>query len=116
PFQDGKPDFAAVRRAVREHVTNYKSKQYDFALIDEGQDLGREDYEVLTAVSAHVTVLMDPRQGLYAGGCCEADVLAALGIDRAGVSLLGTFRSSPGVVGLAAALADDAEGDKLRLQ
>ena len=97
------PDFAAIRRGVLSEVRAHprRAPLYDFVLVDEGQDLDAGAFETLAAVSAHVTVALDPRQQIYDGGAREAEILSALGIPSRSVALLETYRCSPFVSRLA---------------
>ncbi len=98
------PDFAAIRRGVLSEVRAHPHRPplYDFVLVDEGQDLDAGAFETLAAVSAHVTVALDPRQQIYDGGAREAEILSTLGIPSRSVALLETYRCSPYVSRLAA--------------
>ncbi|MBK9968366.1 MAG: AAA family ATPase [Holophagales bacterium] len=98
------PDFAAIRAAVLAEVRAHPRREplYDFVLVDEGQDLDPGVFETLAAVSAHVTVALDPRQQIYEGGAREAEILPALGIPSRSVALLENWRCSPFVSSLAA--------------
>lgn len=98
------PDFAAIRAAVLAEVRSHPRREplYDFVLVDEGQDLEAGVFETLAAVSAHVTVALDPRQQIYEGGAREAEILSALGIPSRSVSFLESWRCSPFVSSLAA--------------
>jgi molecular chaperone DnaK (HSP70) len=109
PVRDGKLDFSAIRAAVRHHVATAPAapKPYPVLLVDEGQDLGAEDYDILTAVADHVTVCLGIGQHLYAGGSRVEEVCRSLGLARGTWSLLETYRSSPRVVKVAAALLTD---------
>lgn len=97
------PDFAAIRAGVLADVRTHprRAPLYDFVLVDEGQDLDESAFETLAAVSAHVTVALDPRQQIYDGGARETQILRALGLPSRSVSLLETYRCSPCVSQLA---------------
>lgn len=107
---DGVPDFAAVRRGVRQEVLRSRRRPlYDFVLVDEGQDLDAGAHDVLARLSSHVTVAVDPAQRIYDGGADEQEILAALGLFSCSVTLLESWRSSPLVARLAAALLPGEE-------
>ena len=119
PVRSGEtPDFAAIRRGVHAEVRSRPERRplYDFVLVDEGQDLDARAFETLAAVSAHVTVAVDPRQQIYDGGALEAEVLTALGIPSRSVALLETYRCSPYVSRLASRFlrGEDERGAFLR--
>ena len=109
---DGAPAFDAIRHGVRREVLRSGRRRplYDFVLVDEGQDLDADAFDVLARVSAHVTVAFDPRQRIYDRGASESELLAALGLFSCSVTLLESFRFSPHVAGLAARLLPDAAG------
>lgn len=105
------PDFAAIRAGVLADVRTHprRAPLYDFVLVDEGQDLDESAFETLAAVSAHVTVALDPRQQIYDGGARETQILRALGLPSRSVSLLETYRCSPCVSQLASRFIPGAE-------
>lgn len=106
------PDFAAIRRAVLDHVQSQPSflQAYDFVLVDEGQDLEAVSFDLLRTIARHVTVAMDHKQQIYRHGSSESEILRRLGLKRGNVSLLDAFRSSPYITALAAELLDDPKG------
>jgi superfamily I DNA/RNA helicase len=59
-------DFVAIRARVHAHVLANKPNLYDFVVVDEGQDLDSEAFEVLRSVARHVTVAADRKQGFHA--------------------------------------------------
>ncbi len=103
------PDFRAIRRAVLEHARAQLSfsPPYDFVLVDEGQDLEADCFDLLRAISKHVTVCMDHKQQIYDGGAGEGEILKRLGLRKRNVSLLEAFRCSPYIASLAAEFIDD---------
>jgi molecular chaperone DnaK (HSP70) len=120
PYRDGKLDFDAVRDAVWRATRGPRpaAKPYDALLLDEGQDFNEKDLEILQALAKHVTVAVATGglQQLHPRGDAKA-VLEALGLTRGTAVLLDTFRCSPQVVRLAAALIDDPlERDEFLLQ
>lgn len=110
-------DFHAIRRAVHQRATSLLAEpQFDFVLVDEGQDLGGEVFETLRAAARHVTVCLDRKQQLYDEGSEEADILKALGIRRRNVGFLDAFRCCPYIVRMAASLVDDPEEGRAYLR
>ena len=105
------PDFPAIRRAVLEHARaqTYFSPPYEFALVDEGQDLEADSFDLLRTIARHVTVCMDNKQQIYERGSTEAGILRRLGLRKRNVGLLEAFRCSPYVASLAAEFIDDPE-------
>lgn len=114
----GAPDFEAIREGVRREALSSPGRPpaLDFVLVDEGQDLPASAFETLAAVSAHVTVALDPRQKIYDDGAREAEILDALGIPSRSVALLESYRCSPLVSALASRFlrAGDERGAFLR--
>lgn len=104
------PDYEAIRQAVFEHARSSSSgtPEYDFVLVDEGQDLDAVSFETLKLISRHVTVCMDNNQRIYEAGAGEADVMRQLGLSKRNMSLLGAYRCCPYVIRLAAQFIDDA--------
>lgn len=103
------PDYEAVRKAVFDHVraSGAGKPEYDFILIDEGQDLDPMSFETIKLVSRHVTVCMDHNQQIYEGGAPEVEIMRQLGLNKRNMSLLGAFRCCPYVIKLAAQLISD---------
>jgi superfamily I DNA/RNA helicase len=109
--EDATPDFAGIRTTVatwlREHPPS--PKFYDFAMVDEGQDLDGAAFAILTAIAGHVTVGMDVKQQIYDGGSDEAEVLRGLGLRRRNVALLEAFRCCPYIAELASQFVEDPQ-------
>jgi len=80
---------------------------YDAALVDEGQDLTPEAFEILKRITRHVTVCMDARQQLYEKRCEEQDILQTLGLRKCNLTILGAYRCCPYITRLAASLLRD---------
>jgi superfamily I DNA/RNA helicase len=97
-------DFGAIHQAVWEKTRALTGAEqlFDFVLVDEGQDLGIRSFEILKAVSQHVTVFMDHKQQLYETGADEQGILTALGLRRCNLTLLEAYRCSPYIVQVAA--------------
>jgi superfamily I DNA/RNA helicase len=104
-----RPDFSAIRYAVGQRVRSMSSPLLDFVLVDEGQDLEPECFDILCRVARHVTVCLDYKQQIYDRGSTEAQIVARLGLHRRQITLLDAFRCSPLVAGLAARLLQDPE-------
>jgi superfamily I DNA/RNA helicase len=109
--RDGKtPDFGLIRRNAREVIEESRRLRgsLDFVLVDEGQDLSPEVYEILRLAARHVTVFVDPLQKIFEGGADESFIRAMLGLEARQVSLLGAYRNAPYVAQLASHfIADD---------
>jgi superfamily I DNA/RNA helicase len=101
------PDFDAIRNAVFKKLLAGGKKLYDFVLVDEGQDLNAEAYQLLSAMSNHITVCADHKQQIYDHGSQVASILQWLGVGRGNVMLLETYRCCPYIVQLASYLIDD---------
>jgi superfamily I DNA/RNA helicase len=102
------PNFTEIRARVAQDVRKTQRELYDFVLVDEGQDLDGETFEVLRTVARHVTVAADRKQQIYEHGASEDLIAGRLGLTRRNLSLLGAFRCSPHIVTLAGAFLNDA--------
>ncbi len=105
--EDGTPDFPWVVRRLIEEMRFLPAPLYDFALVDEGQDLDEDSYRLLKLISKHITVCVDQRQQIYEHGSDVHRILTALGVEKPNVSLLETFRCCPYITRLTAELLDD---------
>jgi len=109
--RDGKSiDFGLIRRYARDVVEDSPALRgsLDFVLVDEGQDLSPEVYEILRLAARHVTVFADPLQKIFEDGADEPFIRALLGLEARQVSLLGAYRNAPYVARLASHfIADD---------
>jgi superfamily I DNA/RNA helicase len=107
--QTGGPDFDAIRSAVLAVMKESPNafRMFDMAMVDEGQDLTRESFEILKIASAHVTVCMDYNQQLYEKRCDENSILRALGLRQRNLALLAAYRCCPYITKLAAHLTSD---------
>jgi superfamily I DNA/RNA helicase len=105
----GTINFDQIRTAVLRLFQESASlqKQLDFVLVDEGQDLSGEVYEILRLAARHITVFADPLQKIFEDGAPEVHILGALGIPRRNATLLAAYRNSPCVAGLASCFIDD---------
>ena len=99
----GKIDFESIRLAIRELLQKKPvlQKTLDFALVDEGQDLSPESFEILSLAARHVTVFADRLQQIFADGASEDHILKTLDIKKRNATLLGAYRNSPYVAQLA---------------
>ncbi|MHB1042633.1 MAG: AAA family ATPase [Eubacteriales bacterium] len=111
---DGKnkiPDFSGIRRAILKKMrTNSPgSFMYDFVLVDEGQDLDGESFDLIKAIAKHVTVCLDNKQQIYEQGSSEAEILKRLGLRRRNIYLLEAYRCCPHIISLAAQFISNPE-------
>ncbi|MCY4265235.1 MAG: AAA family ATPase [Gammaproteobacteria bacterium] len=105
--EEGKPSFQQIRWEIYKYVSKRKPRLLDFVIVDEGQDLDWIAFEILTAISGHVTVFMDSKQQIFENGSSQNDVLKALCIDRRDLELLGAYRCTPYIVSVAASFIPD---------
>ena len=101
--------FSKVRTELIRHLKGglFDARMYDFVMVDEGQDLTAEAFELIDLVAEHVTVCVDHKQQIYEVGSSEDEILDRLGLRRRNLSLLSTFRCSPYIVDLASRLVED---------
>jgi superfamily I DNA/RNA helicase len=111
PMIDGVPNFSEIRQRVLEKLTRSRSPvpMFDFVLVDEGQDLDGNSFDILRAVARHLTVCIDHKQQIYERGSTKQDILKRLGLNQVNMSLLESFRCCPFIVKLSARLIDDAK-------
>ena len=102
-------DWEAIRQGVWKETRKLGilDRIYDFAVVDEGQDLDARDFETLAGVARHVTVFMDPKQRLYDRDADEFSVTRSLGLNRRSLTLLDGHRCSPYIVQVAASFVSD---------
>jgi superfamily I DNA/RNA helicase len=107
----GGPDFEKIQAAVHGHLqaTPPAVKPFDVVLVDEGQDLDRQAFEILRAISHHITVCMDHKQQIYDGGSDEMQILRTLGLRKRNMSLLEAYRCTPYIVQIASSFIASAE-------
>lgn len=86
-----------------------RSSMYEVVLVDEGQDLTQDAYEILKLITRHVTVCMDARQQIYDRRCDEQTILSILGLAKRNLTILGTYRCCPYINKLAATFIRDPE-------
>jgi len=82
-------------------------KKLSFVLVDEGQDLTPQVYEILSLATQHITVFVDPQQKIFENGASESFILDKLGLRKCNASLLGAYRNAPYVAQLASYFIDD---------
>lgn len=100
--------FPQVRKNVLGYLQDHThEKLFDFVLIDEGQDLTREAFEILIRVSHHLTVFADYQQQIFRDAADLSAILDALAIPAPTLSLEASYRNSPYVAQLAAYLIPD---------
>lgn len=99
------PAFNVIRGMVREFLqTTPRLPLYDFILVDEGQDLDPEAFDIIRRIGRHITVCMDNKQQIYEQGSSEAEILQMLNMRRRNVALLSTYRCCPYISQLASHL------------
>lgn len=105
------PDFLKIKKTVLEFVKKRQDYRmvFDFVLVDEGQDLILETYEILQHIARHVTVFADYQQQIYENGANDRTIFEALSVHPQNVTLLGTYRNSPDVAHLASYFIDNKE-------
>ncbi len=96
-------DFQQIRTSVLSLLQTKQNlqKSLDFALVDEGQDLTPQVYEILCLAAKHITVFADPQQKIFQEGASETYILKILGLNRRNATLLEDYRNSPYVAQLA---------------
>jgi superfamily I DNA/RNA helicase len=111
PRSDGTLDFQEIRRRVLQEIRGnlFAAPKYDFVLVDEGQDLDSTAFDIIRAISNHVTVCIDHKQQIYEVGSSEADILQKMGLRRRNMELLGAFRCCPFITTLASKLISDPQ-------
>ena len=109
PWKDRSIDFAEVRSGVLElyRVKPQLQKRLSFVLVDEGQDLTPQVYEILSLAAQHITVFADPQQKIFENGASEKFILDKLGLRKCNATLLGAYRNAPYVAQLASYFIDD---------
>lgn len=104
-------DFEKIRHSVLDALKGDERirNDFDFVLVDEGQDLPPLVYEVLLLLARHVTVFVDPQQKIFEDGASEAYILEKMKLGRRSVTLLGAYRNAPYVAYLASHFIEDEE-------
>lgn len=103
-------DFGKIRLSVLDLLKTRPAlqKPLDFILVDEGQDLSQQAFEIIALAARHVTVFADRMQQIFEEGAGEEQILARMGIRKENAMLLGAYRNSPYVAQLAAYFMPDA--------
>jgi superfamily I DNA/RNA helicase len=104
-------DFDQIRTSV---LYLFRKKQelqktLDFVLVDEGQDLTAQAYEILNLAAQHITVFADPQQQIFDNGTSISVILEKLGLNNNNAALLGAYRNAPYVAQLASRFIEDAQ-------
>jgi len=95
PRINGSIDFGKIRLSVLNHLKRNPSSQktLEFALVDEGQDLTPEAFEILKLAARHVTIFADRMQQIFSEGATEEQILEKVGIRNENATLLGAYRN-----------------------
>ncbi len=109
--KEKRPDFPAIRQAVMNKIqtTSQSASIYDFILVDEGQDLEPEIFDMFWRIAKHITVCLDHKQQIYDHGSSESAILRGLRLKKRNINFLEAFRCCPYIVNLAAAFIEDVE-------
>jgi superfamily I DNA/RNA helicase len=104
-------DFPAIRRRVLGLIRGKRDLQnaLEFVLVDEGQDLSPEAYEIIHEAARHVTVFADPQQKIFEDGAEAGFIFDRLHVTTPQISILGAFRNAIYVAELAAHFIEDVE-------
>jgi superfamily I DNA/RNA helicase len=96
-------DFQRIRSEVLLLLEQKKELRncLEFVLVDDGQDLAPQVYEILSLAARHVTVFADFRQKIAETKTSEQFILEALGLKERGPAFSGTYRNAPYVANLA---------------
>jgi superfamily I DNA/RNA helicase len=111
PRKDRWIDFDKIRSSVLDLLRKKTKlqKQLAFVLVDEGQDLPPEVYEILSLAAQHITVFADPQQKIFEKGASESFILEKLNLKNRNASLLGAYRNAPYVAQLASYFIEDSQ-------
>ncbi|MBE3143651.1 MAG: UvrD-helicase domain-containing protein [Planctomycetes bacterium] len=104
-------DFPAIRRRVLGLVRGKSDLQnsLEFVLVDEGQDLSPEAYEIIFEAARHVTVFADPQQKIFEDGAEAGFIFDRLHVTTPQITILGAFRNAVYVAELAAHFIEDGQ-------
>ena len=104
-------DFPAIRRRVLGLIRGKRDLQnaLEFVLVDEGQDLSPEAYEIIHEAARHVTVFADPQQKIFEDGAEAGFIFDRLHVTTPQITILGAFRNAVYVAELAAHFIEDVE-------
>ncbi|MFH1673369.1 MAG: UvrD-helicase domain-containing protein [Pseudomonadota bacterium] len=109
PWRDRRINFDEIRSSVL-NLLREKSelqKSLAFVLVDEGQDLTPQVYEILSLAARHITVFIDPQQKIFEKGASESFILEKLNLTNRNASLLDAYRNAPHVAQLASYYIDN---------
>lgn len=109
PWKGRSINFEEVRTAVFKLYRNKPElqKRLSFVLVDEGQDLTPQVYEILSLAAQHITVFVDPQQKIFENGASESFILDKLALRKCNATLLGAYRNAPYVAQLASYFIED---------
>jgi superfamily I DNA/RNA helicase len=96
-------DYAKIRLRISEELKRRKKipNLLEFALVDDGQDLAPEAFEIFKIMARHITVFADFQQKIVENQTTESTISSTLQTEGARDSLLGTHRNAPQVAKLA---------------
>lgn len=108
-YVNGRIDFEKTRFGVLEILQRNKDLQkcIEYALVDDGQDLTPEAFEILNLAAEHTIVVTDGQQKIHEEGASDSFVSDTLNLRKKGSLLSSDFRSSFSVAQLAAHFIDD---------
>lgn len=110
-YLDGRVDHTKVCSGVL-HVLKKKGelqKCFRFALVDDGQDLTPEAFEILSLAAQNIMILSGPQQKLEHESVSKSFVLDVLKLKKESLLLSRDHRSSPQVARLASHFIEDDE-------
>jgi len=102
-YINGRIDYRKTRFGILDALQKNEALQkgLEFALVDDGQDLTPEVFEILSLAAQYITVITDPHNKLYHEEASESFVLDTLKLSK-GISFLQRdYRNSPAVAQLA---------------
>lgn len=104
-------DFQRIRAEVLLLLEQKKELRncLEFALVDDGQDLSPEVYEILKLAVRHVTVFADFTQKIAESRTSEPFIREELNLKKRAAKLWGTYRNAPYVAKLASYFMPDEE-------
>ncbi len=109
-YVDGRVDYKKTLMAVLDALKKNGNllKGLEFALVDDGQELPVEAFEILSLAARHTTVFSDTQNRWSREGSSESLILNTLKIQKGNLALQGDFRNPPNVAHLASRfIADD---------
>ena len=112
-YINGRVDEKKTRYSVLDILKNNKNlqKNMKFVLVDDGQDMSIEAFEILSLAAQHITVFSDPHQNLSEETPSESFVRDMLKLNRRNFLLRRDFRCPHPVAQLASLFIDE---DKFR--